>query len=126
LDEQALEGRRGSNFELLTQSEEQWIAAIDRDGGHEWRCLVRSGWRRYSRILRYLAQQVSTQNLARRPSRLIVSKLVLLEIAAIIKRATDQIPSLHGTRWWDNICLLAKDNAGPDWIASSADAQSIK
>lgn len=101
LDDQALEARRGSNYDLLTQSAEQWIAAIDKDGDHEWRHLVRSGWARYAMVLRYMARQADTRTLGR-PARPIALRLVLIEIAAIIKRATAEIPSMHRTRWWES------------------------
>lgn len=101
LDDQALEARRGSNYDLLTQSAEQWIDAIDKDGGHEWRYLVRTAWTRYAKVLRYMARQADTRTLSR-PARPIALRLVLLEIAAIIKRATAEIPSMHRTRWWES------------------------
>lgn len=101
LDDQALEVRRGSNYDLLTQSAEQWIDAIDKDGGHEWRYLVRTAWTRYAMVLRYMARQADTRTLSR-PARPIALRLVLLEIAAIIKRATAEIPSMHRTRWWES------------------------
>lgn len=101
LDDQALEVRRGSNYELLTQCANQWIAAVDRDSGHAWRYLVSSAWARHSMILRYMARETDTRTL-KRPSRLIASRLVLIEIAAIIKRATLEVPSMQHTRWWES------------------------
>lgn len=102
LEDQALEKRGASNFELLQDCQIKWLQAIREDCGANWHDLVDSAWQRHSDFLRSFARDTNTTGMMSEPARDALQRLLVIpEVSGFIRRASVQIPLLDVTTWWE-------------------------
>lgn len=102
LDDQAMEKRPDSNFELLHSNQAEWLCAIREDCGTDWCYLVDSAWQRHCDILRSLARATDTTGfILERAKDLLFKLLVIPELSGFIRHTSLEIPPLNVQLWWE-------------------------